>query len=124
MLVRDQRIVELLSSSLDLYERASSAKVNWEKSEALQVGQWAEKESPKLPGNLSWRRQGLKMLGVFLGTEEFQRKIWEGAMERVCARLSKWKWLLPQFSYGGRVLIVNNLVASTLWHRLTVLPPP
>ena len=45
-------------------------------------------------------------------------------MERVSARLSKWKWLLPQLSYRGRVLIVNNLVASTLWHRLIALPPP
>ena len=45
-------------------------------------------------------------------------------MERVCARLSKWKWLLPQLSYRGRVLIVNNLVALTLWHRLIALPPP
>ncbi len=45
-------------------------------------------------------------------------------MERVCALLSKWKWLLPQLSYTGMVLIVNNLVASTLWLRLVVLPPP
>lgn len=42
----------------------------------------------------------------------------------MCTRLSKWKWLLPQLSYRGQVLIVNNLVASTLWHRLIVLPPP
>ncbi|KAI4891759.1 hypothetical protein NFI96_005207 [Prochilodus magdalenae] len=27
-------------------------------------------------------------------------------------------------SYRGRVLIINNLVASTLWHRLAVLNPP
>ena len=42
----------------------------------------------------------------------------------MCARLTKWKWLLPQLSYRGRVLIANNLVASALWHRLTVLTPP
>ena len=45
-------------------------------------------------------------------------------MEKVCAGLSKRKWLLPQLSYTGRVLIVNNLVASALWPRPTVLPPP
>lgn len=42
----------------------------------------------------------------------------------MCARLSKWKWLLPQLSYRGRVLVANNLVASTLWHRLVTLTPP
>lgn len=42
----------------------------------------------------------------------------------MCARLTKWKWLLFRLSYRGRVLIANNLVASALWHKLTVLPPP
>ena len=123
VIVRDERDVVFLGDSLEIYGRASSAKVNWGKSQALQVGQWADKVMPKLPGNLSWGKQGMNVLGVFLGTE-FQRKNWEGVMERVCARLSKWKWLLPQLSYRWRVLIVNNLVASTLWHRLIVLPPP
>ncbi|TWW77612.1 Transposon TX1 uncharacterized 149 kDa protein ORF 2 [Takifugu flavidus] len=122
--VRDQGDVDNLIDSLDLYQEASSAKVNWEKSEALQVGPWAGRDRPRLPGNLSWGRQGLKVLGVFLGTETFEKKNWEGAVEQVCTRLSKWKWLLPQLSYRGRVLIANNLVASTLWHRLTVLPSP
>lgn len=45
-------------------------------------------------------------------------------MEKVCAKLSRWKYLLPQLSYRGRILVTNNLVASTLWHKLTVLQPP
>ena len=87
-----------LGDSLEIYGRASSAKVNWRKSQALQVGQWADKVMPKLQGNLSWGKQGMKVLGDFLGTDGFQKKNWEGVMERVCARLSKWKWLLPQLS--------------------------
>ena len=31
--------------------------------------------------------------------------------------------LLPQLSCRGRVLVANNLVTLTLWHRLIVLPP-
>lgn len=27
---------------------------------------------------------------------------------------SRWKWLLPHSSHRGRVLVANNLVASTL----------
>ena len=45
-------------------------------------------------------------------------------MEKVRARLLKWSWLLPQLSYRGRVLVANNLIASTLWHKFTVLNPP
>ena len=38
--------------------------------------------------------------------------------------MSRWKRLLPQLSYRGRVLVINNLVASSLWHKLQVLVPP
>lgn len=122
--MKDQRDVQLLNSCINLYERASSAKVNWGKSEALQVGQWANGEVPRLPGNLRWGREGLKVWGVFLGTEDFQRQNWEGPVDGVRTRLSKWIWLLPRLSYRGRVHVVNNLVASALWHKLAVLPPP
>ncbi|KAK2897108.1 hypothetical protein Q8A73_013488 [Channa argus] len=113
-----------LEETLSLYEEATSAKVNWAKSEALLVGQWRGQQVPSLPGGLQWGKTGLKVLGVYLGSEGFQRKNWEGVREKVCARLSKWKWLLPQMSYRGRVLVSNNLVASTLWHKLTAMTPP
>lgn len=44
-------------------------------------------------------------------------------LEKESGWLSKWKWLLPQLSYRGRVLVVNNLAASTLWHRTIVMEP-
>ena len=105
--------VDNLSFSLDLYQRASSAKVKG-KSEALLVGHWTDRDRPNLPGDLRWVKQGLKFLGVFLGTEKFERTNWDGAVEKVCARLCEWKWLLPQLSYRGRVLIVNNTNYSLL----------
>ncbi|KAF7647193.1 hypothetical protein LDENG_00176080 [Lucifuga dentata] len=119
VLVRGQRDIEGLRDSLRLYERASSAKVKWGQSEAFQVGQWEEEAVPALPGGLQWGNRGLQVLGVYLDTEGYQQQNWEGVREKVCAKLSKWKWLLPQLSYRGRVL-----VTSTLWHRLTVLSPP
>ncbi len=45
-------------------------------------------------------------------------------MEKVDNKLAKWRWLHPQMSFRGRVLILNNLVASLLWHRLACLEPP
>ncbi len=45
-------------------------------------------------------------------------------LEKVKGHMDKWKWLLPNISYRGRTLIVNNLVASSLWHRLTCVDPP
>ncbi len=45
-------------------------------------------------------------------------------LEKVSAKLSRWNWLLPELSYRGRVLVINNLAASMLWHKLNVLEPP
>uniref|UniRef100_H3BW47 Reverse transcriptase domain-containing protein n=1 Tax=Tetraodon nigroviridis TaxID=99883 RepID=H3BW47_TETNG len=123
LFVTSQRDVDCLQDTLALYEKASSARVNWAKSEALLVGQWRGQVVPSLPGGLEWSKDGLKILGVFLGTEKYQLKNWEGVRETVRAKLSKWERLLPQLSYRGRVLVAN-LAASTLWHRLNVLTPP
>lgn len=64
------------------------------------------------------------MLGLFFGKNLYKEKNWDGTLEKVVAKLSKWNWLLPELSYRGRVLIVNNLIAFILWHRLNVLEPP
>ena len=101
--------------------------MNWGKCEALWCGRGGEgsmDSPPRLPGEVRWGREGIKFLGVFLGSGDFKKKNWEGIVETVCAKLSSWKWLLPQLSYRGRVLIINNLVASALWHKMTVLEPP
>ena len=124
MFIHDQHDVQQLQENLVCYGRASSARVNWEKKEGFLMGQWSPGTEPDLPANLRWGRNGLKVLGVHLGSEGFQKQNWEGVLEKVEAKLSKWKWLLPYLSYRGRVLIVNNLVASSLWHRLIVLVPP
>ncbi len=61
---------------------------------------------------------------MFLGDDSVSQKNWDGMLEKVRGRLDKWKWLLPNMSFRGRTLIVNNLVASLLWHRLVCIDPP
>lgn len=118
--------MQCLEESLEIYGKLSSAKLNWEKTEALWFGSNSNHifNLPKLPKNVKCNKTGFKYLGVFLGNDDFEKKNWEGLVDRVHAKLSKWKWLLPQLSYRGRVLIANNLIASTLWHKFMVLDPP
>ena len=121
--VNDKDDVVTLENTVKAFQCLSSARVNWGKSEALWVGEWGGRCSG-LPGGLLWKKEGLKYLGVFLGDDSFVSKNWEGVFDKVKGRLGKWKWLLPQLSYRGRILITNNLVASSLWHKFACMEPP
>ena len=71
VLVTDQGDLRVLEPSLKTYERASTARVNWERSEALLCGPWNGRLPPPLPGGLQWSRNGCKFLGVHLGTDDY-----------------------------------------------------
>ena len=82
-----QADVSLLRESLGLYQRASSAQVNWAKCEALYCGSLNINMMPVLPSGLQWKMNGMKVLGVYLRVQDFQQQNWEGVAVKVCARL-------------------------------------
>ncbi len=87
------------------------------------LGKWASGRL-RLPEGLRWNTEGFKYLGVFLGNEFTVQKNWDGVVEKLKGCLAKWKWLAPNMSYKGRILIINNVVASSLWHKLACIDPP
>lgn len=123
ILVSSQRDVDIMVNVFNDFNRLSSSKVNWGKSVAFLVGKWPS-GTPCLPGGLVWSRGGFKYLGVFLGDESFIQKNFEGTIDKIKGRLNRWNYLVKKLSYRGRVLIINNLVASSLWHRLACIDPP
>ena len=88
VIVKNQEDVKVLGNIVEIFGKISAAKVNWTKSEALAVGSWSV-GLPQLPRGLSWRRGGLKYLGVHLGDEQNIKNNWEGVVEE--GRLAKWK---------------------------------
>ncbi|KAK3516368.1 hypothetical protein QTP70_009929 [Hemibagrus guttatus] len=122
VMVASQEDVNVLAAILNDFRILSSAKVNWTKSEAILVGEWGGGQ-PSLPGGLAWK-SGFKYLGVYLGTNEFLNKNWEGSVEHMKGRLSRWKRLVPKMSYRGRTLVINNLTVSSLCHKLACMDPP
>lgn len=71
--ISDADDVTKLETIVNDFKIISSAKVNWTKSEALLMVDWNE-GPPILPGNLIWKKCGLKYLRVFLGNEDFVQK--------------------------------------------------
>ncbi|KAK0155411.1 Transposon TX1 uncharacterized protein [Merluccius polli] len=123
VVLNTQADIKVLEGNVELFNRLSSSKVNWNKSEAF-ITKKDSLNGLVLPGGLSWKVGGLKYLGVFLGDELCTKRNWEGVLESIEGRLKRWRWLLPSMSFRGRTLIINNLVSSSLWHRLAVVDPP
>jgi len=73
IIINSQKDIENLVSVVKAFGLISSARVNWEKSDALAIGKW-EEGLPKLPGEMLWKRGGFKYLGVYLGDEAAQQK--------------------------------------------------
>ena len=78
-----QEYIQELKEGLVLFEKAASARVVWVKSEAVLVGQWSAGNTPSLPGTLRWGKRGLKVLGVYLGSEDIEAPNWEGVLRKV-----------------------------------------
>ncbi|KAK7878010.1 hypothetical protein WMY93_031356, partial [Mugilogobius chulae] len=114
--ITDAEDVRTLKHQLELYERASSARVNWQKCEGLLLGRWEQKTMPMLPAGLSWSTEGLKCLGVYLGSELFQARNWEGLGEKG-----------PTQSYVGgcsRVQVVRFVGPGVIPTRQLEVPVP
>lgn len=77
VLINSQKDIEVLENTVSLFGCITSAKMSWEKSEAVNViVQLGDQLS--LPGGLFWRKGGLKYLGVFfLGNDTFLLKTWK-----------------------------------------------
>lgn len=91
-------------------EPASSAHINWAKSNPILLGSWQRSDPPLLPENYN----GFKMLGVFFRYEQYMLRNWEGVRRR-CKAADR---------NGTASFLDNNLVASKLWHMLICLDTP
>ncbi|KAI3376859.1 hypothetical protein L3Q82_000115 [Scortum barcoo] len=68
VVLNTQTDIKVLEENVELFNKLSSSKVNWNKSEAF-VTMKDSLNGLVLPGGLSWKMGGLKYLGVFLGNE-------------------------------------------------------
>ncbi len=60
--------------------------VNWNKTEALLSGQWQGEDPPHLPQQCLMNTEGLKILGIFFGTQQYMANNWDGVVEQVLGR--------------------------------------
>ena len=104
----------------DLYEKASSSKLNHGKSKGLWLGSWRGQTDP--PVDLDWSSVKLKVLWVFIGIGDLIEDYWRpriNAFEKVSS------WPSCSLSFRGKSLVINALALSRIWYVafLVFMPP-
>lgn len=119
--VKDLESVNYVLEDLRLYEKASGAKINVEKSEIMFFGK-VNKEKVGVPFKV--REDFIKILGINIGTKEKEARdeTWTGVLNKIKNTLNYWK--LRQLKLKGKVIVVNTLLLSKINYVLGVLDLP
>ena len=119
--VRDRESVVEVLGSVDLYGRASGAKINIEKSEIMYIGESRE----KMGGiGLKENKGYMKVLGINLGIEgeEGRDRQYEVMINSLKKTLGFWK--LRKLKLKGKVVVVNALIVSKIIYVMNVMDVP
>ena len=73
-MVRNSDDVTLLLNDLEKFSSACTITINWSKCKALWIGHTPAVGLPHLPRNLQWEKEGIRYLGVYIGTPAFMAK--------------------------------------------------
>ena len=112
-----------VEEAYSLFDRASAARLNTQKSQLLWAGSWTGRNDKLL--NFTWNSEGLPFLGVHLGhTNNYIKQNWTKCKEKLNKTLSSWTRISNSLSFKGKIIIINQLAASKIFHCLAVFSPP
>lgn len=120
--VTENEDFENITQAFNLYSQESRAQLNTTKSKGLFCGKW--KTRTDKPLDCDWSTEGIKALGVYLGTPQWEQENWKTLIIKIKGTFNRWSQYLKLTSYHGRRIICNQLACSQLIHTLTILDPP
>lgn len=121
-LLSDDNSIAEAFNTLDLYERASGAKINIEKCKGLWTGQYRDRTDQLL--NFDWYNDYIpeKILGQYYGNIDCTVLNLEGKTQKFESIINAWTH--RDLSYKGRALVINGLLTSVIWHIATTTHIP
>ena len=112
-----------------LYEEATGAKVNFEKTKGLWVGKWKYRTDDPFQDlileknkTIKWSSKNVKMLGVYVGNDNPALETFQEIAPDVKRRLHFWKPLRLPILSKARVIEIFH--ASKLWFAASFYPIP
>ena len=118
--VADVKELNAILCSFRIYENATGAKVNVEKTEGLWLGAYRGRQD--FPQNISWTSDSIKLLGVYLGNVNTDSMNWTPCINKLKVSLNLWKQ--RDLSYTGRSVIINSIACSKIWYLSNIIYTP
>ena len=119
MLLGEHSIQEAFKM-ISIYEQGSGSKLNLNKTKGMWLG--SKRGQTTGPVDITWIMDQLKLLGIYVGSNQTIFKSWTERINKLESRLKMWKhWSL---SLAGKVLILNTLGISGLLYLRTAYPIP
>ena len=116
-LLRDTASIGHTFDTLNLYERASGAKINREKCKGLWSGPFKHRTDSIY--DFDWYNNYIpdKILDHIFGNVDYTRLNLEPRIQKTKNTIEAWRH--RELSYKGKALIINGLLTSTLWYTAT-----
>ena len=99
---------------LNIYEKASGARMNMNKTVGMYIGGWRNKR-PKF-NEIKWTNKPVKALGVLHGYAVDLDKIWLDKINKIKSCIEVWK--SRDLTYSGKVLIIKSFVLSVIGYEI------
>lgn len=120
LLVNKNEAFPVINNSLISYSNISGAKINLTKSQGLWCGSWTDRVDTPLINN--WTNSNIKYLGLNIGQTDTSLND-NAILLKITRALNCWKLKILSMSLRGRVLLLNYLVSSSVYHILKVYAP-
>ena len=111
------------------YEKASGARINYDKSKGLWLGKWRHRTDDPFDGlytnptkRIRWTSGNVKYLGIYVGNENPGLQTFSEIIPKMIKKLNFWKPLsLPVLA---KARVIEIYIASKLWYAANFYPIP
>ena len=120
----DKNSIQETFKVIKLYEKASGAKLNKDKSEVMSLGSGKICQNDLDNWQIKECKEVIQILGVWIGKNKkmCSELNWECKVQAITKILNFWK--LRNLTIHGRVSVISSLLMSKLWYTLTVVNIP
>ena len=127
--ITQNRCFKEVYKDLQEYEKATGAKINYDKTKGLWIGKWKNRKDDPLLGlypenskHIKWTNKNVKYLGIYVGNDEPSLQTFKEIVPKMKRRLHFWKPLKLPILAKSRVIEIYH--ASKLFYAANFYPIP